>query len=245
MGPLNLKAMKTLLLQVNVPGKVKEKQGFLDYAPSIYSISNRNVKEYAKRIGVEYRCIDHCDYMPEYHPTWQRFAIMHEDYDEWDQIIYMDSDYVTHAMTPDLIEIVKDRKENFFAVVDNVGVTKTGDPTYFNAGFFIIRRPLIEKLKPLYIKYCIEYKKSGMVDQDALNAMRRDHFEDDYGKLSNNWNGVLAIKRPLFSTHYCALRKRDFKAEDYYRHETRKLKVLGEMTKEEIEDLYWNKDYIE
>ncbi len=228
-----------LLIQVNVPNEIKEKQGYLDYAPTIYSISNKNVREYADRIGCDYKLITECKYLPNHHPAWQRFGIFTNEYDKYNIIIYMDSDYITHAMTPNILDVIKNRPEEFFAVVDGPESKMKEDPEYFNSGFFIIKRPLINRLKKVYLQYADEYKDHYRVDQDALNAMRPIYFPN-YCKLSSHWNGILAIKRPLFATHYCALRKRDFKASDYYRHETYKLNTLSEMSDSDIRSNYFN-----
>jgi len=233
--------MKTLILQVNVKGVLKDKPGFLDYAPMIYDISNKRVKEYACRINVDYMCIDNCDYLKDYHAMWQRFALFHDEFKKYDIIIYMDSDYITHELTPNLLEVIKDRDEDFFAVIDKTG--KLGYDSYFNSGFFVIKRNLINILKHVYFEYCEKYKKSKYPDQDCLNALCRNYFLK-YGKLSTDWNGVLAIKRPLFATHYCALRKRDFKINDYFKIEQYKINIISNMTNLEIYSRIWNKETI-
>jgi len=112
---------KTLILQVNIAGPIKEKPNFLEYAPNIYEISNRRVAEYANKIGADYKLIRDTKYMDGYHPAWHRLGLMHDDFNQYDTIIYMDSDYVTHPSTPNLLEVIENRIESFFAVPDTTG----------------------------------------------------------------------------------------------------------------------------
>ena len=109
--------MKNLVLQVHVPMKVKEGEfpRTFTYNEELYLQSIDSVREYAKRIGVDYKLIEESRFP---HPAFDRFQLFHQDNSEYDQILYVDCDMMLHEMTPNIFEWTKEGDEQFFATPD-------------------------------------------------------------------------------------------------------------------------------
>ena len=116
--------MKTLIFQVNInPGSDKPKKKLLNmfsYVEDLYTASNLNVKEYAERMGYEYRLITDQTYS---HSAFERFRIFKEEWDQYDTIMYCDSDFFFHSQTPDIIKWTETRPEVAFLVKDSQNET--------------------------------------------------------------------------------------------------------------------------
>ena len=204
--------MKTLLLQVNIkPDGFKEvdhrKPNTFDWCGDLYSHSNQNCKEWAKRMGCDYYLIEDMSHFPDLHPAFHRFAVFLDKFKEYDQFIYCDSDWIPHEMTPDISKWAAKRPEVFFARSEN-GLKGYEEVRYrpFNSGFFVIKRPLIEELSEVYLETCLRHTNSSFKDQNAWNEMISKHYPA-YCHLSLHWNGIFAQVKPLFAVHYVMIRK--------------------------------------
>lgn len=229
--------MKNLILQVHVPTPVKEGSfpRTFTYNEDLYLQSIESVRQYSKRLGVDYKLIEESRFP---HPAFDRFQLFHQDNSQYDQVLYVDCDMMLHESTPNLFEWTKDRPEWFFATPDTIA----GDDDYFNSGFFVIKRPLIEELRPLIDDAVERHVDSPWKDQDAFNEILPK--EKYWCKLSRDWNGVMALERPLFSLHYAGMRKHDFKLEKHHRIIRRKIYRIDVMTDEEILSKYLYKKRI-
>ena len=209
----------------------------------MYDHSQVVMKQYADRVGADYVCITEMD--SKYpHPAFLRFKIF-EQFKEYDQIMYVDADMFFHDMTPDLFEYTERQSETSFMKIDSalpetsisyrkhLKTSKT--ETYYNSGFFVFKREFIDKFWNQHWVPMELYKKSEWKDQDALNYMIRNEHENMY-LLSRDWNGVMAVEKPLFNVHYSGLRKDRWTHEYHNEVIQRKYDRLKEM--EINEDLY-------
>lgn len=218
--------MKNLILQVHVPMQIKRSQTTFSYNPELYNESVKSITKYAKRIEVDYKLITESQFP---HPAFDRFQLFNSEFQEYDQIMYVDCDMMLHEGTPNLLEWTQTQPQTFFATPDK------GCVDYFNSGFFIIKRPLINSLQPLINETVSKHLRSEWKDQDAFNSILP---HDEWCKLSRDWNGVMAVKRPLFSAHYAGTRKRDYSIEKHEKTMKEKVQLMSEMSHEEILNKY-------
>lgn len=237
--------MKNLILQVAVPMPPLNKKvnSTLSYMKDMYDHSQVVMKEYADRVGADYVCITEMD-LKYTHPTFLRFKIF-EQFKEYDQIMYVDADMFFHDMTPDLFEFTSRQRETAFMKIDsalpetsiiynkNLRTSKT--EKYYNAGFFLFKREFIDKFWKNHWDTMDRYKNTQWRDQDALNYMIRNEHEDIF-LLSRDWNGVMAVEKPLFNVHYTGLRKDKWTPEYHDEVIQRKYNRLKEM--DINEDIY-------
>ncbi len=220
--------MSNLILQVNIPRPIKDDIAHtFTYDEELYKQSAISIERYAKRIGVEYKCITESRFP---HPAFDRFQLFQDDYREYDQILYVDCDIFLHDLTPNLLDWTQHRKETFFATPDSL---KT--PDYFNTGFFVIKRPLIERLKGVIDEYVKKHTNSRFKDQDAMNDFM---IKEEWCKLSRDWNGVMALNRPLFSIHYAGIKKTHYTIDNHRVRIRDKMCRIDMMTKEEVLSKY-------
>ena len=234
--------MKNLILQVTVKLPNPRKWGMFSYTEELYDLSNKTVKEYAERIGADYHCITESKMS---HPMWDRMRIFDGEFTEYDQILYVDSDYFFHELTPNIFEWTQKQNELGFLVLDHQDQDKpkceeskrrSMTTRYFNAGFFLFKREFMDRF-PNWRDAHLKYINSQLRDQDAINFLIKDHL-DDIKILSRHWNGIMSVVEPLFSIHYGGLRKTDWTEEKHNeRIEEKKDRIRG-MTIQEIEDAY-------
>jgi len=238
-----------LVLQVNLPGKQVKNPSMMAYTPDIYSVSNRDVKKYADRIGADYVCIRDDRHYPGTHPVWQKCAVFSPEYSQYETIIFADSDYMFHDASPNLLDITNIPDKNFYIALE---ITEKLTPKWdkstehwnINSGLFVIKKPLRDRLQTVWKWYWDEYtqgrrRKTIGGEQDAIRDMMHDHFLNETQFLNKHWNGGKAIKRPLFGLHYCAMRKMEFTIDAYNRAVQNKRERLSQMSQEEIESLYY------
>lgn len=236
--------MKVLIFQVHIhPGydeSTKKIPNMLDYSKSLYSASNASVKEYAERMGYEYRLITEQTY---HHVAFERFRMFEEEWDEYDTIMYCDSDFFFHELTPDIIKWTQTRPEYVFAVKDSQKETPTWQEScrrthtdlYFNSGFMIWKREgrlMIRDKKEDAIE---QFGKKRQCDQDAINFLLGQHLDKTL-ELGFDWNGVTAAKGPLFTTHFAGMRKSNWSPENQRRLNLDKQRRMSELTPEELEN---------
>lgn len=236
---------KNVIVQTNIvmdtPLTANGMYKMFAYVPEIYAVSNQRAKEYADRIGADYIQITDDRYYPGGHPILQKCGIFHSDFDQWDNIVHFDSDLIVHHNTPNIFEVMDASDKEWFCVKEDYkGWVRWKD--YFNVGFFGIKRPLIDKFKPIWKEYWDKHvnSKSRLTEQAALNDMIEHHYPD-YGILSAHWNGILATKSPLFTTHYCSpIIKTRFK--NLSRVESHKHVILDNASQEYIDSLIYHSE---
>lgn len=245
--------MKNLIVQLCIPSeKIVEAKNasMFSYVEDLYGVCMRDAKEYADSIEADYHVINTFEWDDSYIHAYQRFGILNNAYDQYDNIAYFDGDYtcVTGA-APDIFEIIERSDESFFAVPDNKYHPKTGemrkqkqqifkkcgfdeDFDYFNSGFFVMKKEARELFKQHIGKYSEQSKKWTLPDQDLMNKVIFEHCDGKYGKLSKNWNGVFAVKRPDFAIHYAGISKRSFSLENHEKTKKEKRERVSLFEKE-------------
>jgi hypothetical protein len=162
--------MKRLVLQVDIPG-IKT-SGMHSYDKEIYAVSEFFAKKYAKKYDADYyKVVNQDDFLPVSHktPTYLRFKA----YDfrmDYNQILYLDSDYIIKDTAPDIFKIANGRtcvcRDPGEEIAQKLGVPKK---RYFNAGMILFDK------KDLNLTYqkMLEYLDLDWdyYDQDLINFL--------------------------------------------------------------------------
>jgi lipopolysaccharide biosynthesis glycosyltransferase len=122
--------MKTLVLTICIPS---ESLGNL--YNKIIQLTHATIKAYADKIGSDFKVITE---QKGKYPHYEKFQI-YQLFDQYDRIIYVDSDVLIKSNCPNLVELFND---------DEIGM--------FNEGSFL---PWDEVLKEASIRYNMEYKE--------------------------------------------------------------------------------------
>ena len=201
--------MKKLIFQINIPNPESTELSTYTYMSDMYTVSNEHAKQYALRCDAEYYLLtDPSDYIAAAgkHLDYQKCKIY--DFDNYDAVIYMDSDYIIKPTAPDLFDLCQDK---FSAVLDQGKpvpryARTLGMPAnrYFNAGMMYIPRWVIEKTKPAVNEYLLhEYRMQG---QCLLNKLVYDHAVDINELHYMDWNPVEKTFGK-YADHYSGNRK--------------------------------------
>jgi len=232
--------MKNLVITTNIKpenGKIPDKPTTFSYTPSIFNVCVESTQKWAQRMGANFLEVTDDHYFPGWSPTWQRMLMFLDEYKDYDQIMYCDGDYGVHDLTPNLLSWTSKQPETFFAVGDLTNKLHKTVDKHFNAGFYVIKKEAINTLRPYYREFMNKHTKSRYQDQDCLNDLLNVH-KVSFRELSRNWNGLFAVKRPLFCIHYVSIRKMDFSFEEHTKQMERKMNILSQMSEEEILNLY-------
>jgi len=217
------------------------------YSPNIYAVAKEKAQEYANKIGVDYHCIDTYEYDEHLSPAWQRLAIFTNrnkdliDYDQYDNIVYFDGDYVIiPEIAPNIFELMEKDGGKFFAAPERnpsdplPSVTKMklrqGWPEtfdYFNSGCIGLTRECIDAFKEK-LDWAISTASHTMADQNPLNQLVA-HTYPNYTRISRNWNWVLNNTQPLFGIHYCSFSKNVFSVDKHNKHVKKKLERVSRL----------------
>jgi lipopolysaccharide biosynthesis glycosyltransferase len=192
--------MKRLILQIDVSLEnpftgMKRFKRFDD----LYEISKHQARKFAEQWDCDYICIDHCDFLPDKHPTYQRFAMYEMDYD---QILYLDCDAVILDCCPNIFEMFG---ECFSAVRDtdwDKGTEKTEkyrkelievygaekDYRPFCAGVMLISRDFLNATRDHWRNYLNSFDSNkGHHDQGMMNKLVVEVFGGQYNELNEDW----------------------------------------------------------
>lgn len=208
--------MKNLILQVQVfSGEEKQYYGgkLFTRNENIYRESGISAKEYATRIKADYLCIDNCDYLPDHHPTFQRFKMF--EMDEYDNIFYVDSDAIILNDCPNIFEIEYD---DIAAVPDydwsdiknhdklnNIRkFYKCENILPFCCGVFLTSVKWRTEHKDIFFKELKNLKRYH--DQQILNHICKNEY---YTPLSRDW-GAWDKLDSKYIIHYGANNKKYF-----------------------------------
>lgn len=243
--------MKNLILHLSIPKDTEDditKSNQFSYIKGLYDLSIEKAKEYANIVGADYYQIAKPEF--EYHEPlaicYQKLLIFDDKFKDYDNIVYVDGDYIFVTETcPNIFEVMETNQHEFFAVSEiakpydefpSIAInryTKLGlskDYRYFNSGFFGMKRSGIEKAKPFLSKSLEQFGQWNECgkDQNVLNHLVYNVFKK-YCELSVHWNGIFAVKRPLFSIHYAMMRKRRFSIEDHEKLVQEKLNRISNL----------------
>lgn len=175
--------MRKLVVQIHISDfkddNPKSSIYLMNYQKEMYETSRIQAEKYAKKVGADFYCIESRDAWPpgiNKHPTYQKFAI-YDLIDSYDQILYIDSDYIIKDHAPDLfkeyglvsavcIEIDEEGREWLSS--------RIGIPTekYFNAGFMYLTRQDLLLTKDILAHHDIEpYTYEDCFDQSIFNKI--------------------------------------------------------------------------
>ena len=192
--------MKKLILQVNVPMEQKTyvgNRGFT-YVNDLYKLSEQQAKLYAEKTGSDYIQVNDCDYMPGFHPIWQRFKMF--DFKQYDQILYLDMDVVVLNDAPNIFELYQDEEFSAVPTLEYHKQTKviqeelrkeqkrynsSKDYYPFCSGVCLMSRSWLDKADEIWRKHVDTYLKVSH-DQGVLNACVIE-LGEKYNHLSYHW----------------------------------------------------------
>jgi len=207
--------MKKLVYQINVPnaGRKDDKLTAYTYILEMYEVSEKNARKYASKCGADYYKIEKLDdWLPGKgkHLDFQKLKFL--DFNEYDQILYLDSDL-----------IIKDHAPSLFDMCNNIPAASTeyskiapqlaeelGMPPdqYFNAGLIYFNRETIEILRP-HIEEYLNKQKWAWEGQGLLNKLFFD-FNIKYLNLpSADWNPIPRCFG-RYADHYAGAKKRNW-----------------------------------
>jgi len=219
---------KRLVLQVNVKPDIDETDGFIEskvgnrtfkFHDDLYNLSDQQAREYAVKTHSDYLQITDCNYMPGYHPIWQRFKMF--DLTAYDQILYLDMDVVVLPNAPDIFELYKDYEfsavpnQQFDNPAPSIQEYLRKDQKRYNSsknyypfcsGVMLMRSDWLEKTKLIYEKYIPKFSKVWH-DQGVLNSCIIEQGEK-YNQLSHHWGQW--NKNGDYFIHLSGWRKNDF-----------------------------------
>lgn len=209
---------KKIVFQINIPNYAQpDRLTTYSFHQEMYAISERNARKYANRCGADYYIVtDINDFKPAAgkHIDYQKLKFY--DFEDYDQVVYFDSDYIIKDNAPDLFKMCRDK---FHAVTDpgktvpeladNLGIPRN---RYFNAGFMFIPQRVIKITKDKIEDYLkVEYEFQG---QGLLNKLFYDSKVEYVPLESSDWNPV----KKTFGTyadHYAGSKKKRWTGEGY------------------------------
>jgi len=227
--------MKNLIIQVNIPSpnnNAENVKKMFHYNRMMYEMSIESVKDYSKRIGVDYELITEMSIYS--HPAYERFQIFdNQKYDVYDNILYVDCDFFFHRQTPNFFEWAQQHQETFFATPDTLK-----NYNYFNSGFFMIKKGLRQRVKGLIIERYRSDRETLVKDQDILNRIIPS---SEWCRISRDWNGVMSIYKPKFGLHYVGMKKDQFDPKKHIEIMKEKERICSRLTSAEKEAMYIQK----
>ena len=218
--------MKRLILQVNVKLENTDKN-FKRFEPveDLYRLSESQAKLFAERWGADYHQITDCDFLPDKHPTFQRFKMYEMNYD---QILYLDMDAVILNPCPNIFEEFKDHS---FSAINNFEWSRGGvkfdtiraqmneiygassDYRPFCAGIMLIRKDFLDNTRHLWRNHLYSYDERGEYDQGIMNKLVVD-LGGHYNELDKKWGAWFTVGR--YIDHLGGpIRKKQFKLSRY------------------------------
>jgi lipopolysaccharide biosynthesis glycosyltransferase len=212
---------KRIVYQINVPNagrNMNDKLTAYTYMPDMYEISERNARRYAEKYGADYYKVETlADWKPGKgkHLDFQKLKFL--DFDQYDQILYLDSDFIMKNNAPDLFNICGKLSaasvEHSRATPDQAAILGIPAEKYFNAGIIYFTRDTIEKLRP-HIEEYINKQEWPWECQGMLNKMFFD-LDIKYLNLpSEDWNPIPRCFG-RYADHYAGAKKRNWGKTSY------------------------------
>jgi hypothetical protein len=161
----------------------------------LYKYSTISVKQYAKRIGVDYKLITEPK-INWVHPTFERFDLFFNDewWKQYDNILYLDTDVITWPTAPNVfteypstqsfkpvfyriarkntLEYHKQRAKGTCLEKFDANILQANR---FNAGVFMLNKHCVDMMRPF-----LDYKKiKGDDNEQLIYAMLESNVEVD------------------------------------------------------------------
>lgn len=221
--------MSRLILQTNVKlnGSKKFAVGSKSFKVNddIYYISELQAKRFANKWNADYLQITNCDYLPDKHPTFQRFKMYELDYD---QVLYLDMDAILLPTCPDVFSLFKSshlsavRNDCWDKLDFKIQLRRTevirllNAPSNFRpfcAGVMLINREFLNATRNTWRKYLYLFDKHEH-DQSIMNKLIIEHFGGQYNELDERWGAW--YRKGLYIDHLAGkLRKLNFDKNRY------------------------------
>ena len=161
----------------------------------LYKYSTISVKQYAKRIGVDYKLITEPK-INWVHPTFERFDLFFNDewWKQYDNILYLDTDVIAWPTAPNVFEEYPST-HSFKPVFDRIARKNTLEyhrqrangtclekfdasvlkANRFNAGVFMLNKHCVDMMRPF-----LDYKNiKGDDNEQLIYAMLESKVEVD------------------------------------------------------------------
>ncbi len=234
--------MKNLIFQVHIDTDVKSTEythdaGYAQYT-KLLNFSRIRAKEYATKYKADYVCITDDKHFPGWTPSWQRMAMFSDDFAEYDNILYLDTDVVFTAYAPNIFKLMSFYNHDFFAAIDHDTMPIRTEAGHFNAGVIAAKRSWLDLWSPRVIKKKMEkWNNVGVLDQCCLNEMVKE-TRNQYVNLKREWNmfpsytsflpsmGIdrskitqVIIHHYAYAIHYTHYHRENFKIEPLLSHE--------------------------
>jgi lipopolysaccharide biosynthesis glycosyltransferase len=212
--------MKRLILQVNIDPVINthETSRTYHYKNDLYQLSERQAIKYANKCNSDYKQITDCSFLPNKHPIYQRLELF--EYEDYDQILYLDSDAIVLNDCPNIFELYSDSE---FCAPCDMDWSSSSEYTKkikqkllklyhasenynpFCSGVMLINKSFINKVRPLYMNYIDEYNTQH--DQGILNRCVVE-LGENYTELSSDWGAW--YRKGKYIIHLAAHAKKDF-----------------------------------
>jgi len=200
---------KKLVLQLNIPNGDSKSSLAFRYIEDMYAVSEQYAKNYALSTGADYYKIESAnDYLlaESKHVAYQKLKVY--DLKEYDNIFYIDSDYVIKSSAPNIFNICQN---SFSACVETYpSVTQlakrlgmTAD-RYMNTGMIYFVKDVLDSTREKvaeYLKFDWEY-----MDQGIFNKLFFDSNIDFHKLEPAKWNPSFA-GFGLYADHYAGINK--------------------------------------
>ena len=124
-----------------------------------------SIKDYAQRIGADFKVVTESNLTS---PHWEKFVNITDLLDEYDRILYIDTDVLVREDAADIFNVVPEDQLGLFnempytpqrnqslyeACREHDIVLKNWDGKYYNTGVMVIPRNFKELFKPLPYGY--------------------------------------------------------------------------------------------
>lgn len=172
--------MKNLIVQIYVHTKKYENPNLLPSFDNLCVTSNTLAKHYAKKIGAEYLLLTD-PYINYKHPTYERLRLFEESSwtDDYDQVLYLDSDVFIYQDSPDIFKMYPDLDK--FKVCTHWSVVRYGkaDDGGFNAGVFMLNKYSRNQMLP-YLKYRFDIPLQHHDNTALVNCVKTSEVKTQY-----------------------------------------------------------------
>jgi lipopolysaccharide biosynthesis glycosyltransferase len=201
---------KKLVLQLNIPDSANGSKFAFRYIKEMYETSEKFAKSYAKITGADYYKISELgEWQPakDKHVAFQKLKVY--DLIEYDQIFYIDSDYIIKNNAPDIFNLCRGK---FSACLETYPIAEKlaaniHIPTnkYMNSGMIHFTKEVLDLTRDSVLNYLDndwEY-----MDQGLINKLFFDSKIDFYQLDPNQWNPAFQCFG-LYADHYAGTNKK-------------------------------------
>ncbi len=171
--------MKTAIVQIYVSLNHYSSPGIIPSFDELSQTSFSLVKRYAKKYNADYHLLTD-PYINYLHPTYERFRLFEEAHwtENYDQILYLDSDVFVYDDSPNIFEIYT--SSSTFKVCTHWNTYKYGVKNLgFNAGVFMLNKSSRDKMLP-FLNYKLETPPKSHDNDILIDCMEKSNVEVEY-----------------------------------------------------------------